>query len=179
MISDDFRSNRKVSVASFFPPSSLGGSVRIFGKDSLRTGNNQSELDKSQKLDARMKTRWKSRRREKKTLRCYALQTLRKVNFTETVKRVVGMKEKTKARKKETYAPWWTLFFFSSEHFNDEIFLQRNFSSSVFCSVKDANKTFSHLGPYHKSQWSEFYSDEKKVRNEKEQKKDKTEKHRP
>lgn len=81
----------------------------------------KSEFDKSQKLNANAN---KTKIEKKETLRCYALQTLRKVNFTETVKRAVSM-------KKETYARGECCSF-SSEHFNDEIFLQRNFSSSIF-----------------------------------------------
>lgn len=102
----------------------------------------------------RMKTK-----RRKKNLRCYALQTLRKVNFTETVKRVWMRK-----RKKLTLLMLNVVLFQVNtsvmRSFCKETSLLR--SSASFFALKDANKTFSHFGPYHKSQWSEIYSKKKK-----------------
>lgn len=92
---------------------------------------------------------WKQNEIEKKNSRCYALQTFKKVNFTKTVERVEV--------KKKTYA-YVECCSFSSEHFNDEIFLLKKLLFFFFFFfVERRQQNVSALDPYHKSQRSEFY----------------------
>lgn len=88
----------KVSMASFYgqPLCRFSQSVCLASRAS------KVNLTRTEKAQHERKQKTK-----KINLRCYALQTLRKVNFSETVKRVWH----TRRRRKNSQS-WWMLFFF-------------------------------------------------------------------